>query len=149
MSDRVLSQLLLEMDGIEELGSVTIVAATNRPDILDEALLRPGRLDAIIYVGPPDHEARKAIFGIQKQNMPWSNNTDISRLAELTNGFSGAECVAVCQKAALNALQDDMEANEIQCKYLEDAAKTTVKSITREMISFYEEFKNRSGVSNL
>ena len=149
MADRVLSQLLLEMDGIEDLGSVTIVAATNRPDILDDALLRPGRLDAILYVSPPDFEARKAIFSIQQKKMPWSNDADIFKLAQMTDGFSGAECVAVCQLAAFKALENNIETNVIEFQYLCDAVETTIKRITPDMIAFYEDFSAKSGLTSI
>ena len=146
VSDRVLSQLLLEMDGIEDLGSVTIVAATNRPDILDDALLRPGRLDAILYVSPPDFEARRSIFAIQQQKMTWSKDSSLDTLAQLSQGFSGAECVAACQTAAFKAIEQNMDAKEIDFKYLLEAVNTTTKRITPEMVQFYEDFRLKCGL---
>ncbi|KAJ3091747.1 spermatogenesis associated protein 5 [Quaeritorhiza haematococci] len=112
VGDRVLSQILSELDGIEALVNVTIVAATNRPDILDSALLRPGRIDRILYVGPPDFESRKSILKIRTSRMTCSEDVDISEIAEKTEGFSGAEVVSVCQEAALRAMEEDLQAKE-------------------------------------
>ncbi|KAI3638861.1 hypothetical protein MIR68_003359 [Amoeboaphelidium protococcarum] len=104
VGDRVLIQLLNEMDGVEMLSNVIIIAATNRPDILDPALLRPGRLDRLLYIPPPDKEARLAILGIRTAKMPLADDVDLNVLAERTDGMSGAEIVALCREAAMDAL---------------------------------------------
>ncbi|KAG5439362.1 hypothetical protein PCK2_000811, partial [Pneumocystis canis] len=92
---RVLSALLNELDGIENLKNVTILAATNRPDVIDHALLRPGRFDRIIYVGLPDIEARKEIFKIKFRSMNIANDVDIDELSKKTDGCSGGEIVSL------------------------------------------------------
>ncbi|KAI3651314.1 hypothetical protein MP228_004795 [Amoeboaphelidium protococcarum] len=104
VGDRVLIQLLNEMDGVEMLSNVIIIAATNRPDILDPALLRPGRLDRLLYIPPPDKEARLAIIRIRTAKMPLADDVAMDVLAERTNGMSGAEIVALCREAAMDAL---------------------------------------------
>ncbi|KAJ3268675.1 spermatogenesis associated protein 5 [Terramyces sp. JEL0728] len=149
VADRVLSQLLSEMDGIEPLVNVTIVAATNRPDILDSALLRPGRIDSILYVSPPDLSSRKTIFELQLKKIPAAPEVDPFELAQMTEGFSGAETVAVCQSAALLAMEESMEANEVQRKHFMAAINQTTKRITPEMLQFYDNFRLRSGLRSV
>jgi SpoVK/Ycf46/Vps4 family AAA+-type ATPase len=146
VADRVLSQLLSELDGIEPLVNVTIVAATNRPDILDSALLRPGRIDSILYVAPPDHASRESIFKIQFKKIPADPDVSTSELAELTDGFSGAETVAVCQDAAMLAMEEDLETKYVYRRHFIKAISCTTPRITAEIIAFYDEFKNRSGL---
>ena len=109
VGDRVLSQLLTELDGMESLSNVTIVAATNRPDIMDAALLRPGRLDRILYVSPPDVASRRKILEIQKSKMAFDEDVNLERFVEVTEGYSGAEMVALCQEAGFRALERDAE----------------------------------------
>jgi SpoVK/Ycf46/Vps4 family AAA+-type ATPase len=149
VSDRVLSQLLSEMDGVEPLVNVTIIAATNRPDILDSSLLRPGRIDSILYVSPPDVASRKSIFKIQFRKIPIYEDVDIEELAKLTEGFSGAETVAVCQSGAMLALEDSMDVEKVPMRFFLEAIRKTSKRITPEMISFYMNFQQRSGLNKL
>ncbi|MCD6138090.1 MAG: AAA family ATPase, partial [Deltaproteobacteria bacterium] len=105
VTDRIVNQLLTEMDGMQPLENVVVIAATNRPELLDKALLRPGRFDKIIYVPPPDREARKAIFKVHTRNMPLAEDVDLEKLAEMTHGFVGADLAALCREAAMNALR--------------------------------------------
>ena len=149
VADRVLSQLLMEMDGIEALVNVTIIAATNRPDILDSALLRPGRIDSILYVSPPDLESRKSIFTIQLTRIPSSQDVDPDSLAALTDGFSGAEVVAVCQNAASAAMMESLEASVVEKRHFLEAIRNTSPRITPEMLAFYSDFQKRSGLASV
>ncbi|GAA6012932.1 hypothetical protein JCM11491_006233 [Sporobolomyces phaffii] len=144
--DRVLMSLLTEMDGIEELNGVVVLAATNRPDVIDPALMRPGRLDRILYVSPPDVDARKQIFSINFAKMAVNRDVDVDELAEITEGCSGAEIASVCQDAALSAMNEDMNAPDIQRKHFVEAARTVRRRITPEVIQEYEEWRDRSGV---
>ena len=105
VTENIVSQILTEIDGLEELHNVLIIGATNRLDIVDEALLRPGRFDRIIEVGNPDSKGRKNIFEIHTKKKPLENNVDIKKLVEITNGFSGAEIAAITNRAALVALK--------------------------------------------
>ena len=105
VTENIVSQILTEIDGLEELHNVLIIGATNRLDIVDEALLRPGRFDRIIEVGNPDSRGRKNIFEIHTKKKPLENNVDIKKLVEITNGFSGAEIAAITNRAALVALK--------------------------------------------
>jgi transitional endoplasmic reticulum ATPase len=104
-ADKIVNQLLTEMDGVEELSGVSIVAATNRADLIDAALKRPGRLDSIVEVGLPDKETREKIFVIHTKNMPLADDVDLKKLASLSDGFSGAVIEGVCQKAGLRAIR--------------------------------------------
>ncbi len=105
VTERVISQMLTEMDGLESLNDVVVIAATNRPDIMDPALLRPGRFDKSIYIGPPDKESRKSIFGIHTKNRPLADDVDLDALAEKTEGCTGADISAICNEAVMNAVR--------------------------------------------
>ncbi len=106
VTERVVSQVLTELDGLEELKNVVVVAATNRPDMVDPALLRPGRLDRLIYIRPPDRKERELIFIIHLKGKPLSQEVDTGKLAERTEGYVGADLEAICREAAMLALRD-------------------------------------------
>ncbi len=105
VTERVISQMLTEMDGLESLNNVVVIAATNRPDIMDPALLRPGRFDKSIFIGPPDKESRKSIFGIHTRGKPLADDVDIEKLADETEGCTGADISAICNEAVMNAVR--------------------------------------------
>jgi len=149
VSDRVLTQLLTELDGVETLKDVIMVAATNRPDMIDKALLRPGRIDRILYVPLPDREARKEIFKIHLSKTPLGNDVVIEDLTEKTEMFSGAEISALCREAALAALQENIESSEVLKRHF-DAAFMAVKPRTSgELIELYKRYQNESGVHSI
>ncbi|KAJ3226124.1 spermatogenesis associated protein 5 [Chytriomyces hyalinus] len=149
VSDRVLSQLLNEMDGIEPLVNGTVIAATNRPDILDSALLRPGRMDRILYVSPPDYESRLQIFKIRIAKMTCASDVDCEALALKTEGYSGAETVSVCQEAAMCAMEEDPDAEAVCNRHFLDAISKVTPRITSEMIAFYDKFREESGLRSV
>ncbi|KAI9264294.1 P-loop containing nucleoside triphosphate hydrolase protein [Phascolomyces articulosus] len=149
VADRVLSQLLNEMDGIEPLVNVTVVAATNRPDIIDDALLRPGRIDRILYVGPPDIQSRREIFKIQLSNMACGPDVDIDELAFKSDGCSGAETVAICQEAALFAMEENVHIDSVKQRHFMQALSSFTRRITPEMLKFYHDFQTRSGLQSI
>ena len=99
-------QLLAEMDGFSEVNDVKIIAATNRPELLDEALLRPGRFDRIIEIPLPDEDGRKAILGLHLGKMPLDKRVKVSNVIEQTDGFSGAEIKALCIEAGIRAIKE-------------------------------------------
>ncbi|XP_075738261.1 ATPase family gene 2 protein homolog A isoform X2 [Rhipicephalus microplus] len=140
VGDRVIAQLLTEMDGIEKLEDVILVAATNRPDMIDQALMRPGRLDSIVYVPLPDFDTRKEILHLNLSKKPLGDDVDIEALASKTSGYSGAEVVAVCQEAALLALEEDIDATCIEGRHLEVALKLIQPRISPESVQFYESY---------
>ncbi len=149
VADRVLSQLLTEMDGVGDRKRVIVVAATNRPDLLDKALVRPGRLDRMIYVPPPPPQARHEILRIHARNVPLHADVDLAALAgPPTEGFSGAEVAALCREAAMLALQEAVEAGRaagtVEDRHFEHAVRATTKQITPDMLAFYERFRRNA-----
>ncbi|HLE46368.1 MAG TPA: CDC48 family AAA ATPase [Thermoplasmata archaeon] len=123
VTERVISQVLTEMDGLEELHNVTVVAATNRPDMVDPALLRPGRFDRLVYIPPPDLEARRAILAIHTKGKPLAADVDLDDLSKRTEDFTGAEIAAVCNEAAMLAIRDFVAAGgPLEDKYVKKLA---------------------------
>ncbi|MCD6210493.1 MAG: CDC48 family AAA ATPase [Methanophagales archaeon] len=106
VTERVVSQMLTEMDGLEELKEVIIIGATNRPDMVDPALLRPGRLDRLIYIQPPSKEERKKIFEVHLRGKPIASDIDLDELADKTDGYVGADIAAIVREAVMNALRE-------------------------------------------
>jgi len=142
-SERVISQLLTELDGIESLQNVVVSAATNRPDILDQAVLRPGRFDRLIYVPAPDPKALKEIFKIHTRNMPLSKDVDLDEVVRMATGCSGADVEAICREAAMNALREDVNANEVTLRDFKVAMEKVKPSITADMDTWYQNFSKR------
>jgi AAA family ATPase len=154
----VLTTLLNEMDGIETLKGVLVLAATNKPEMLDPALLRPGRFDSLIYVAPPNEAARKEIFRIRTRAVPIAEDVDIDILADQTEGFSGAEVVNICSEAARATMRrcvaqgeaitgrvDGRDADEnvkVSKEDFDAAMRNAVRRITPEMLESYENWKN-------
>ncbi|XP_075785968.1 ATPase family gene 2 protein homolog A isoform X4 [Pelodiscus sinensis] len=149
VADRVLAQLLTEMDGIEQLKDVTILAATNRPDMIDKALMRPGRIDRIIYVPLPDSETRREIFKLQFRSMPISEEVCLEELVLQTQKYSGAEITAVCREAALLALQEDIQAKCIMGQHFQHALSIVTPRIPESLRKFYEDYQGQSGLHAL
>ncbi|KAK7689982.1 hypothetical protein QCA50_006623 [Cerrena zonata] len=139
----VLTSLLNEMDGVEELIGVTVVAATNRPDIIDSALMRPGRLDRIIYVGPPDQAGREDIIRICTKKMSVEPDLDVAHLARLTEGCSGAELKTLCQEAALLTMKQDINSSRVSQDAFLTAAKLVKRQITPSMLEHYEHWSGQ------
>lgn len=151
VTERVISQILTEMDGMEELKDVLVIAATNRPDMVDAALLRPGRLDRLIYITPPDAQARKAIFEIHLHDKPMDKTVDLMEMARMTDGYVGADIEAICREASIMALREvitpDMDREKIKKLSASikitmdhfDSAMTRVKPTTsRSKLQDYE-----------
>jgi transitional endoplasmic reticulum ATPase len=140
VSERVLSQLLTEMDGITALEDVVVVAATNRPDIIDRAILRPGRFDRLIYVPEPDDQARREIFEIYTKGMPLDTAIDLEALTKTTRGYSGADIEALCREAALNALREDISTKLVSVNDFTKAKSKIGPSISPDMETWYKKF---------
>ena len=134
----VLTALLNEMDGIEILRGVIILAATNRPELLDPALMRPGRLDTILYVGPPDIHGRLEILRIKTGKMAIQPDVLLDQLALDTEGYSGAEIVHICDEAVHYAMGESMDIESVAWRHFQAALEAQVKQITPEMKRFYE-----------
>ncbi|WP_420876638.1 CDC48 family AAA ATPase [Sulfolobus acidocaldarius] len=173
VTERIVNQLLAEMDGIEKLENVVVIAATNRPDILDPALLRPGRFDRLIYAPPPDKTARFEILKVHTKNVPLAEDVSLEDIAEKAEGCTGADLAAVVREAALRAIREQMaecmgEANneckksDIECrekkirdcmagkgriverKHFDVALKKVRPSVTQDMIQFYQNWLEKA-----
>jgi transitional endoplasmic reticulum ATPase len=140
VGDRVLTQLLTEMDGVASRfeQSVVVIAATNRPDLLDPALLRPGRFDRLIYVALPDEEARKEVFRVNVSRMRFAEGIEVAELARVTNGYSGAEITAVCREAAMNALREVPSAEEVTLKHVMAALEVVKPRTPKILLDWYQ-----------
>ncbi len=138
VTERVVSQILTEIDGLEALNNVVVLAGTNRPDIVDPALLRPGRFDRLLYVKPPDYEGRKEILKIYTQKMPLADDVDIDHIARMLDGFVGSDIEALCREAGLNALREDIHTNVVSMKNFMMAKSRVHATMTPQAIDYYE-----------
>jgi transitional endoplasmic reticulum ATPase len=136
VTSRVISQLLTEMDGLESLQNVMVIAATNRPDILDPAMLRPGRFDRLIYVPAPDEDSRLEILKIYTKEMPLADDVDLNSLARETKGYSGADIASLCREAGMHVLRNSTTF-KVSMEAFRRAMETIGPSITLEMDNWY------------
>jgi transitional endoplasmic reticulum ATPase len=141
-TETIVSQLLTEISGLEELHGIVVIAASNRPDIIDPALLRPGRIDRQILVPAPDKKTRLEILKIHTRNMPLKD-VDLKEIAERSEGFSGADIDALCREAAMDALRENMKAKEVRKKHFEVAFKKVGPSMSPEIKDHYNKFVER------
>ena len=171
VTERIVNQLLAEMDGIEKLENVVIIAATNRPDILDPALLRPGRFDRLIYVPPPDKQARLEILKVHTRKVALDEDVSLEELAERTEGYTGADLAALVREATLRALREAMKAcgskaekecTDQSCKdtkiqecltgslikvgkrHFDEALRKVRPSVSNEMVQFYQSWLEKA-----
>jgi transitional endoplasmic reticulum ATPase len=140
-AERVVNQLLTEMDGLQDLSDIVIIAATNRPDILDTALLRPGRFDRIVLIPAPDKKARQAIFKVHTKEMPLAKDVSYSQLVEKTEGYVGADIESVCREAAINALREDKKSKNVKMKHFNDSLRKVRPSVNKEIVKAYDELE--------
>ncbi|MFJ2833804.1 MULTISPECIES: AAA family ATPase [Nocardia] len=134
VSDRVVAALLTELDGVEPLRDVVVVGATNRPELIDPALLRPGRLDRLVFVPPPDGPARLDILRTAGRSVPLAADVDLAALAEDLDGYSAADCSALLREAALSALRRDMAAADVTVEDVAAARASVRPSLDREQV---------------
>ncbi|MBD3160409.1 MAG: CDC48 family AAA ATPase [Candidatus Lokiarchaeota archaeon] len=132
VSKRIVNQFLAELDGMQSLQNVLVVGATNRADILDPAVLRPGRFDSVIFVPPPDEDARVEIFEVHTRDMPLTDDVDLRELAKMTKGFSGADIEGLCREAAMTAVRKDWKAKPVEMKHFKSAMDEVRPSISAE-----------------
>jgi transitional endoplasmic reticulum ATPase len=158
--ERVVSQLLTEMDGLEKLHNIVVIAATNRPDIIDPALLRPGRFDRLIYIGTPGEETRREIFKIHTNKERLSGEVDLNALAQRTENYTGADIAAVCNEARMLAIREliksmpsdkkltknDLETSKIKPDHF-DGALNSVKPTSKELLNKYTVIAEKFGIS--
>ena len=151
--ERVVAQMLTSMDGVEGLRNVTVMGATNRPDMVDPALLRPGRFDRLILVGKPDADSRLGILKVHTRRMPLGD-VDLAAIAAMTDGYVGADLAAVCREAGLAAYREDPDADWVLMRHFESALKAVGPSVTQDMMDGYENLgksmrKRRAGWDNV
>src|SRR5216683_3128375 len=142
-SERVISQLLTEMDGIESLVNVVVIGASNRPDIIDPAILRPGRFDRLIFVPAPDHATCLQILKIHTRNMPLARDVDLEQIAHQGAGYSGADLEAVSREAGLISLRRDIDTKSVTIEDFRDALERVRPSVTPDMENWYQGFTKR------
>jgi transitional endoplasmic reticulum ATPase len=142
VSERVVNQLLTELDGLEELEDVMVVGATNRPDMIDPALLRSGRFDRLVLLGSPDEEGREEILEIHTEDQPLSEDVNLTELAEITDGYVGSDLESIAREAGLIALREDDEADEVSMRHFREALEKVRPTITDDIREYYEEMKD-------
>ncbi|CAM3869366.1 AAA family ATPase [Smaragdicoccus niigatensis] len=140
VGDRVVAALLTELDGVEPLRDVVVVGATNRPDIIDPALLRPGRLERLVYVPPPDADARVAILSTAARSVPLAKDVDLQAIARDLEGYSAADCSALLREAALAAMRRSVDAAEVSAADMAAARNTVRPSLDPGQIAILEAY---------
>ncbi len=143
VTERVVNQLLTELDGLEALANVVIMGATNRPDLLDTALLRPGRFDRIILAPVPDVETRKHILSIHTKSMPLAKDVDLKSIADKTQGFVGADLEALSREAAIMALRENETITEVSMKYFQKALDIVKPSVSADIEKMYADLQDK------
>lgn len=155
VSERVVSQLLTELDGLESLEDVVVIATTNRPDLIDSALLRPGRLDRHVHVPVPDETGRRAIFDVHTESKPLAESVNLDTLAAETEGYVGADIEAVCREASMSAsrefihsvnpeeVEESVGNVRVTMQHFRDALEEVGPSVTAETRQEYERVEER------
>ena len=143
VTDNVLNQMLSEMDGIEDLSNVIVIGATNRPDMLDPALMRPGRFDRIVYVPLPKEDGRLAILNIHTKNMPLDKDIDLKKLSEDTIGYTGADIESLVREAAMLALRENINTKIVTLKHFEEAMNKVSPSVSTSDQERYEQVERK------
>jgi len=152
VSQRIVNQFLAELDGMQTLQNVLVIGATNRADILDPAVLRPGRFDGVVFVPPPDLDARLEIFQVHTRNMPLDSGVDLTKLADMTEGYSGADIEGLVREAAMAAVRTDWKPKPVEMKHFEEALQEVRPSISpddvKRFLALAEQVKKRQPQSS-
>jgi transitional endoplasmic reticulum ATPase len=143
VSERVVNQLLTELDGLEESGDVMVIGATNRPDMIDPALIRSGRFDRLVLIGEPDEEGREQILKIHTRDSPLAPDVSLREIAERTDGYVGSDLETIAREAAIEALRDDPDAREVGMQHFRRAMESVRPTITDDLMDYYEEMKDQ------
>jgi len=145
VSERVVNQLLTELDGLEDMKNVMVIAATNRPDMIDPALIRSGRFDRLVMVGQPSIEGRERILDIHTDDTPLAADVSLRELAEITDGYVGSDLESIAREAAIQALRDDPDAEVVEMRHFRAALESVRPTVTDDILDYYdrmaEEFK--------
>ncbi|WP_336364493.1 CDC48 family AAA ATPase [Halalkalicoccus salilacus] len=142
VSERVVNQLLTELDGLEEMENVMVIAATNRPDMIDPALIRSGRFDRLVMVGQPDEEGRREILQIHTRDIPLAADVSLRELAEITEGYVGSDLQSIAREAAMTALREDSDAEVVEMRHFRQAMDSVRPTITEDILEYYEQIKD-------
>ena len=142
-TDRVVAALLTELDGVESLRDVVVIGATNRPDLIDPAMLRPGRLERLVFAPPPDAEARALILRAAAKGVPFEDGVDLAAFGERTDGFSAADCTALVREAALTAMRESMSATTVTAAHLEHALTRVRPSLDPAQVAALASYAER------
>jgi transitional endoplasmic reticulum ATPase len=145
VTDSVVNQLLTSIDGLESMEGVIVIGATNRPDIIDQGLLRPGRFDRLILTPAPDKKARLEILKIHTKEMPLEDDVNIEELADACENYSGADLEALCREAAMLAVRKNINAKKVEKKNFTDAMNSVRGSLTPDIIKFYSKIAEDLG----
>jgi transitional endoplasmic reticulum ATPase len=143
VTERVISQLLTELDGLEELKDIVVLAATNRPDIVDPAVLRPGRFDRLIFVNPPNQKGRLQIFKVYTRDMPLASSVSLKELASVTEGFVGSDIEALCRESGMLALRESFEIETVTMDHFNSALERIHPTVTADVIKYYEKISEK------
>ena len=143
VSERVVNQLLTELDGLEEMGDVMVIGATNRPDMIDPALIRSGRFDRLVMIGQPNQEGREQILEIHTKNTPLAPDVSLREIAEITDGYVGSDLEGIAREAAIEALRDDDDAEEVEMKHFRRALESVRPTINEDILAYYEEIEQQ------
>ena len=143
VSERVVNQLLTELDGLEEMGDVMVIGATTRPDMIDPALIRSGRFDRLVMIGQPNQEGREQILEIHTKNTPLAPDVSLREIAEITDGYVGSDLEGIAREAAIEALRDDDDAEEVEMKHFRRALESVRPTINEDILAYYEEIEQQ------
>ncbi|WP_227353690.1 CDC48 family AAA ATPase [Haladaptatus salinisoli] len=141
VSERVVNQLLTELDGLEDKGDVMVIGATNRPDMIDPALIRSGRFDRLVMIGQPDDEGREQILKIHTDDTPLAPDVSLRELAEMTDGYVGSDLESIAREAAIEALREDDEADEVEMRHFRKSMESVRATITEDLLDYYEQME--------
>ncbi len=141
--ERVVNQLLIELDGLEVLKDVVVVAATNRPELIDPALIRSGRFDRAVFIGPPTRNGREEVLKIHTRHIPMSEDVDLGEIADATEGYVGADLEAICREAVLMAMRSDFNTKSVQMEHFRTALKKVRPAISEHIKEYYQQLETQ------
>jgi len=143
VSERVVNTLLTELDGLQDLEGIVVIAATNRPDMIDPALLRSGRFDRMVLIGAPSRSGRVEIYNVHTRTMPLADDVDIEELADLTDWYVGSDIESLCREAAVFALREDFESGFVEMRHFREALKKVRPTMDERIMDYYERIKQK------
>jgi len=145
VTERMVTQLLTELDGLEELKDVVVIAATNRPDIIDTALIRPGRIDRQLLINPPNRDEREEILKIHTREMPLGDGVDLLAIAKKTDGYVGSDLASICREAAMLSIRENMETKSVDTRHFDEALEKIGPSVNDDIMNMYRRIGGNFG----